>query len=196
MLTPRSRARILLAALAALALPAAAQSQGRPDPTAIMTAQRAALRPLASLDGTWRGKARVQSADGTWSEHTQTERVGPMLDSTLKVIEGRGYDADGKLTFNAFAVLAWDAGRKAFEFRSYTQGFKGDFVFTATDSGFVWDIPAGPMTIRHTATVRNGRWREFGDRLMPGKDPVRYLEMDLVRIGGTDWPAGAAVPPR
>jgi hypothetical protein len=186
----------LLALFALLAHPQPAGSQGRPDFDALMAAQRAALRPLTGMDGTWRGRARILEPDGTWLELTQTERVGPMLDSTVKVIEGRGYDASGKTVFNAFAVLAWDGGRKAFAFRSYARGLMGDYAFTPTDSGFVWEIPAGPMTIRYTASVRDGKWREVGDRIAPGQPPVRFIEMDLVRVGGSDWPAGGAVPPR
>jgi hypothetical protein len=29
---------------------------------------------------------------------------------------------------------------------------------------------------------------------MPGKDPIRFFEMDLKRVGDTDWPAAGAVP--
>ena len=29
---------------------------------------------------------------------------------------------------------------------------------------------------------------------MPGKEPVRFMELNLERIGDTDWPAGGAVP--
>lgn len=192
----RSKPLACLALLAALAHPLPAASQGRPDSGALMAAQRAALRPLNQMDGTWRGTARILEPGGGWQEITQTERVGPMLDSTVKVIEGRGYDAAGKTVFNAFAILSWDAGKKAFGFRSYARGFAGDYAFTPTDSGFVWEIPAGPMTIRYTAAVRDGRWREVGDRITPGGEAVRFIEMDLRRVGGTDWPAGGAVPPR
>ncbi len=187
---------VSLALAVAQLLPSAASSQGRPDSGALMTAQRAALRPLAMMDGVWRGTARILDASGSWREHPQTERVGPMLDSTLKVIEGRGYDADGKKVFNAFAVLSWDAGKKAFAFRSYTSGLSGDFSFTPTDSGYVWEIPAGPMTIRYTAAVRDGKWHEVGDRIVPGQEPIRFIEMNLQRVGPSDWPAGGAVPPR
>jgi hypothetical protein len=171
-------------------------AQGRPDPTAALAAQRAALRRLPAMDGTWRGKARMLEPDGKWREHTQTERVGPMLDSTLKVIEGRGYDADGKKVFNAFAVVSWDVGKQAFAMRSWAMGQAGDFSFAPTDSGFVWEIPAGPATIRYTATVRDGKWREVGERIVPGQSPVRFIEMDLTRVGSSDWPAGAAVMPK
>lgn len=166
------------------------------DPAAALAAQRAALRRLPAMDGTWRGKARILESDGKWREHTQTERVGPMLDSTLKVIEGAGYDADGRKVFHAFAVVAWDTRKQAYAMRSHAMGNLGDFSFTPNDSGFVWEIPAGPMTIRYTATVRDGKWREIGERVAPGRDPVRFLEMDLARVGDSDWPAGGAVPPK
>jgi len=187
---------VALAIALSLLVSSSASGQGRPDTGALMAAQRAALQALSSMDGTWRGRARFKEPDGTWKDLTQTERIGPMLDSTVKVIEGRGYDAADKKVFNAFAILSWDAGRKTFNFRSYTSGFSGDYVFAATDSGFVWEIPAGPMTIRYTAAVRDGRWREVGDRIMPGQEPVRFIEMDLKRVGPSDWPAGGAVLPR
>jgi hypothetical protein len=79
---------------------------------------------------------------------------------------------------------------------SYAQGNVGDFALTPTADGFSWDIPAGPMTIRYTAVVRDGAWREVGDRIMPGKEPVRYFEMNLRRVGDTDWPAAGAVGPK
>ena len=35
----------------------------------------------------------------------------------------------------------------------------------------MWEIPAGPMKIRYTATVKDGKWLEVGDRIQPGKRP-------------------------
>src|SRR5262245_13373117 len=192
----RPRTLAALALLATLAHPLPAAAQGPPDFEALMAASRTALRALSGMDGVWRGKARILEMGGQWKEFTQTERVGPMLDSTVKVIEGRGYDAAGKTVFNAFAVLAWDAQRKALGLSSYTRGMSGDYAVTPTDSGFVWTIPAGPMNIRYTAMVRDGRWHEVGDRVIPGQDPVRFLEMDLRRVGSTSWPAAAPVTPR
>ena len=51
------------------------------------------------------------------------------------------------------------------------------------------------MTIRYTAVIEDGTWHEFGDRVMPGKDPIRFFEMNLTRVGDTDWPAGGAIKP-
>jgi hypothetical protein len=35
---------------------------------------------------------------------TQTERIGPMLQGAIKVVEGRGYNQEGALVFNAFLL--------------------------------------------------------------------------------------------
>lgn len=64
------------------------------------------------------------------------------------------------------------------------------------EGGYTWEIPAGPMAIRYRAVITGGTWTETGDRIMPGRDPVRFFEMLLTRLGDTDWPtAGAVAPP-
>ena len=77
--------------------------------------------------------------------------------------------------------------------RSYAQGRSGDFSFTPTADGFQWEIPAGPMTIRYTAVVKDGSWHEVGDRVLPDGQAVRFFEMNLSRLGDSDWPAAGAI---
>jgi hypothetical protein len=79
---------------------------------------------------------------------------------------------------------------------SHAMGHKGDFPLTPTADGFVWEIAAGPMTIRYTAVIKDGKWREVGDRIVPGKEPVRFFEMNLTRIGDSSWPEGGAIGPK
>lgn len=158
-----------------------------PD-AAIMAEEKAAMAQLAWMDGIWRGPAVTQTPGG---EHrvTQTERIGPMLGGTIRVLEGKGFSPDGTTGFNAFAILSYDPGTKAFTLHSHAQGRAGDFRLTPTGNGYVWEIPAGAITIRYTATVTNGLWHEVGDRIIPGRDPQRFFEMTLTRIGETSWPA-------
>ena len=170
----------------------AALGQGRPDP-ALIAAQREAMVPLAYMDGVWRGPAWTLLASGEKHTITQTERIGPFLDGSVKVIEGRGYEPDGKVTFNAFGTISYNPSSRAYTLHSYAQGYVGDFTIEPTADGYVWEIPAGQMTIRYTAVVKDGAWREVGDRIMPGKDPVRFFEMNLKRVGDTNWPAGGAL---
>jgi hypothetical protein len=170
--------------------------QDRPDPAALIAAEREAMVPLAFMDGVWRGTAWTILPSGEKHTITQTERIGPFLDGSVKVIEGRGYDPDGKVTFNAFGTISYNPGTRAYTMHSYAQGNVGDFVLTLTADGYVWVIPAGPMTIRYTAVVKDSAWREVGDRIMPRKEPVRFFEMNLKRVGDTNWPAAGAVSPK
>jgi hypothetical protein len=187
----------LVVALAVLnisaGMPSIASGQGQPDPKTLIAAQKKAMAPLAYMDGVWKGAAWTIQPSGGKHTITQTERIGPLLDGSIKVIEGTGYDADGQVTFNAFGIVSSDPTKQTYSMRSYAMGRSGDFAFTPTADGFVWEIPAGPMTIRYTATVKNGEWREVGDRIMPGKPPVQFFEMNLKRVGDTDWPAAGAI---
>src|SRR6185295_9399900 len=83
-------------------------AQGRPDPEAVLKAQREAIATLAFMDGTWRGPAWALLPSGEKHTLTQTERVGPFLGGAVKVVEGKGYEADGKVGFNAFATIAYN----------------------------------------------------------------------------------------
>ena len=185
--------RKLVFTLLLLAAPAAAQ---RPDPAAIMAAQRSAMGKLAMMDGTWRGTAWTITPGGR-HDVTHTERVGSMLGGTLKVIEGHSYNADGSTGFNAFAVVSWNAQAQSFTMRSYAQGFAGDFPLKVEPDGYSWEAPAGPgAVIRYRATIANGTWREVGFRAAGDAPPVQVFEMNLKRVGDSTWPAGGAVPPK
>jgi hypothetical protein len=72
--------------------------------------------------------------------------------------------------------------------------YAGTFEIKPTDDGYVWEIPAGPVILRYTATVKDGHWREVGERIMPGKPAVQIFEMNLTKVGDTAWPAGDPVP--
>lgn len=173
-----------------------APGQGRPDPASLIAAQREAMAPLAFMDGVWRGPAWTILPSGEKHNVTQTERIGPFLDGSVKVIEGRGYDAEGKVTFNAFGTISYNPATHVYTLHSYAQGNVGDFVLTTSADGYVWEIPAGPVTIRYTAVIKDGAWHEVGDRIMPGKDPIRFFEMNLKRVGDTTWPAAGAISPK
>ena len=172
------------------------QQPSRPSPAALIAAQREAMAPLAFMDGVWRGPAWTLLPSGEKHAVTQTERIGPFLDGSVKVIEGRGYDAEGKVTFNAFGTVSFDPATKTYTIHSHAMGHVGDFVLTPTPDGFTWEIPAGPVTIHYTAVVKDGTWHEVGDRVAPGQDSVRFFEMTLQRIGDTDWPAAGAISPK
>lgn len=187
-----------LAALAAvsftISVPAFAQG---PNNEARMSAQREAMKALAMLDGEWRGPEKSLRNDGNWHEMVQAERVGLMLDGTVRVIEGRGYEKDGKLSFNAFAVISYDPDTKAYTMRSYSGGRAGDFPIVPTATGFTWEIQAGPeMKIAYEAIVKDGVWTETGTRIPKSGPPVKFIEFSVTRLRDSSWPAAGAVPPK
>jgi len=163
------------------------------DP-AVITAQKVAAGKFAWMDGTWRGAATTRGPSG---EHkvTHTERIGTMLGGTLRVIEGRSFNPDGSIGFNAFAVISYDPAKNAYNFRSYALGHAGDFIITPTADGYVWEVPAGPVTIRYTATLKDKVWTEIGERIVPGQPAARFFEMHLARVGDSAWPDGGAMTP-
>lgn len=190
--------RIVLASAAfgliALAAPAAAQNAY--DPAARISAQREAMARLSFMDGAWRGPAWAVTPEGR-HELTQTERIGPMLDGSVRVVEGRGYRADGNTGFNALGIIAFDPQSRTYSMTSFAMGHMATFPLEVTANGFAWQRPAGPgATVRYTATFENGTFREVGERIAGNAPPVRVFEMTLRRVGDTDWPAGGAVPPR
>ncbi len=175
---------------------APALAQERPNPAKLIAMQQEAMFPLAYMDGVWRGSAWTILDSGQKHQITQTERIGPFLDGSVKVMEGRGYEPDGKVSFNAFGTISYSPATKSYTLHAYAMGNAGDFALKLITDGYVWEIPAGPMTIRYTATVKEGTWHEVGDQIIPGKEPVRFFEMNLQRIGKTDWPAAGQVSPK
>lgn len=172
-------------------------AQTPPGAADLMNSQREAMKALASMNGAWRGEATTLMPGGERRTITQTERIGPFLGGTVKVIEGRGYDTGGQVVFNAFGVVSFDPATKTYSMRSYALGRKGDFPLTPTTDGYTWEVPAGPGAIvRYTATIKDNRLHEVGDRIAGGGAPVRVFEMRLERIGDSDWPEQGAIAPR
>ncbi len=180
---------------AVLAAAGAARAQMPPDPGPRIAAQTEAMKKLSWMDGTWRGPAWNIGPTGR-HEITQAERIGPLLGGAVKVVEGRGYNPDGSTGFNALGVISFEPTTGAYSLRSYAMGQAGDFKLTPTADGYVWEIPAGPMTLRYTAVVKDGAWREIGERVVPGQAPVQFFEMNLKRLGDSAWPTAGAIPPK
>jgi hypothetical protein len=177
-----------------LASPLAAQT--RPDPSSLLAAQRQAMAPLARMDGVWRGPAWTITPNGR-HDITQTERIGTFLGGTVRMIEGRGYNADGSVGFNALGIISFNTMTNSYAISSWAQGYNGVFSFRPTADGYEWELPAGPgATTHYTATVTADTLVERGYRVAGSAPPVQIFEMNLRRVGDTDWPGAGAVPMR
>lgn len=181
-------AACLLFAVPATASAQAMQPAGTPE-------QRQAMQTLSWMDGEWVGEATVSMGPGRTSTHSHTERIGPMLGGSIKVIEGRSTDADGSVAFNAFAVVSWDDATDAYVMRSYANGQAADFPLEATADGFRWSTPSRGGEMRYVTVFSDGEWVETGHFVMPGRDPMKVIELRLRRRGDTGWPAAHPVIP-
>ncbi len=186
---------VCLLASIVLCFVSVAIGQERPDPKAAIAAQRNAMTKLSFMDGLWRGNAWIILPSGERQEITQTERVGSALDGSVKVIDGRGYEKDGTVAFGALAIISYNQKTQIYSMRSYAQGQVGDFPVTTAQDSFTWEISAGPVTMKYSAAIKDGTWHEVGERILQGKEPKRFFEMTLTRVGDTDWPSGGAVGP-
>jgi hypothetical protein len=183
------------AAIAAVALAAPAIAQpAQQNPAELMAVEREAMQAFAWMDGEWRGTAVTQTPAGE-QRVTHTERAGVLLGGTIRLIEGHSYRADGTTGFNAFAMLSYDPGTKTYRMTSHAEGRYGVFAIVPQSTGYTWQIPAGPTTIRYTAIIKDKVWTEIGERIAEGKEPVQFFRMELKRVQGSLWPGAGAVSP-
>lgn len=186
--------KMKLLALTILLAPPAAAQPGPYDPAARLAAQREAMKALAFMDGAWRGRAET---DRFPAGFIHTERSGTLLDGTIRIVEGRSYDESGATRFNAFGIISYDPGRRAYVMHSYAMGYAGDFPLEVRPDGYSWTQPAGPgAAVHYTATVKGTEWREVGERRAAGAPPQKVFEMLVRRVGPTAWPQEGAVGPR
>lgn len=175
------------ALIAAIAVPAAAADAG---------ANASAMAKFDAMKGVWKGEAKGFGPGGVPFNVTQTERIGPLLGGDILVIEGTGYEADGKVAFNAFGVISWNAQTQGYEFRAYNGGRAGTFKMTPTETGAVWEMPAGPnANIVSTITIKDDTWHELQQYVAQGQPARTVVEMKLKRVGDSEWPAAGAIKP-
>ncbi|HYC67512.1 DUF1579 domain-containing protein [Brevundimonas sp.] len=192
----RSSVIAMAAAAACLLLAAPATATAQDVLPAGTQEQRDAMQALSWMDGEWVGEATIFMGPGAGAGHPHTERIGPILGGSIKVIEGRSAgSADGSPAFNAFAIVSWDDAADRYMMRSYANGHAGDFPLEATADGFSWTTPARGGEMRYVTTFKDGEWVEVGHFAMPGRDPMKVIELRLRRRGATDWPAGDPVIP-
>lgn len=177
----RPRLSLLFAIVTALANAPHVHAQIRaPDPHV--------TEALAMFDGVWIGSARMTDRDGRVTEFAMMERIGPMLEGEIRVMEGLGRTPDGKPLHNAFTIFsaAEDGG---IEMRSHIWGDETARRIELKPDGYVWRMETPVGQIVYDITVKDGVWRETGVMEFKNGSRSPFFEMTLTRKGGTDWPA-------
>ena len=191
---------LIVLGLLTASLPLAAQSS-RPDATgggavaqeqATMAAERAAMAKLVNFDGLYRGQWRMlrpEFAPGRATAGTTEHRVGPALNDTVKVMEGRNLSDTGALSFHGMIVMHYDVPTRQYRLTVFANGRTFDTQAVMTPSGYYFEEHSGPTSFRRiNIAVTPGAWSEYVEAYDGGKPPVRIFEMTLPRAGPASWP--------
>jgi len=185
---------VFKSAVASVLVATFAPANAQAPNASLLAKQQAAMEALNFLDGEWAGPAVAFERTGA-IKMTQTERVGTLLDGTVRLVEGRAFDASGKTLFNAFAVIAYDVPRSRYVITSYASGYTTTTGLELNANGFGWEVPAGPgAKMLFTAVVKDGVWHEVGDYVGVDGMRKRTFQMTVKRRGPSKWPAGTLVP--
>lgn len=140
-------------------------------------AAKLALLPIK--EGEWTGIG-VQQFGPNRYEVDQYEKITPMLDGSVLLIEGIGKH-EGVLRHHALATLSYNPVTQKYVMRSFKDGYMVDAETELKEDGsFVWSMQNGPVTSRFTVRLTNDTWLETGEFSMDaGKTWTPMLEMKL-----------------
>jgi hypothetical protein len=126
--------------------------------------QRAEMKKLDWLVGTWKGTGWIQMGPQGRKEFTQTETIQKKLDGLVLMIEGQGKSKeDGSAVHTALAFVSFDEQTKTFRWRAFTaEGRQTDTEAKVGTDTLVWEIEIPKRgRIRYTLNLhQNGEWVE------------------------------------
>ena len=164
----------------ALVVPCMAQLPRTPD----LEAQRAAMKKLDFLVGSWSGEARVLRGPGEPLELIQTEEAQYKLDGLILVIDGVGKTkADGKAALQAFGVVSFDDETGTYRMRAYNDGryLETDVKLNENGKGMTWGFALGDIKTSSVLRINEkGEWTEQAE-ITIGSQPARKLMELAVR---------------
>lgn len=174
-------ALVAVAPVQAAENPGAAQSHGPAD----ASAHQEAMKKVAFLTGTWKGKAWFSMGPGQRKEVEQTEIVQFRQQGVIALVEGLGRDAaTGAIVHDALGVLSYDDVAKTYRLTSWSgAGRSGVFEAKVGTNRLEWGMNNQGMTIRYTVVLNEkGEWFEIGERSMDGATWIKFVEMTLQKV--------------
>jgi hypothetical protein len=155
-------------------------AQSQQPPEALPPAQA-----LSFMLGHWQGEGWRISAQGERQvyriEETLTAPAGGHAISIVG-IGTAGESEEAREIHNAFAMI-WREHNGRYRMRSVVApGHTIETTPELTGNGYVWDLNAGPMTIRYETVIADGLWIETGEQLLPSGETVQVHEMRLRRV--------------
>ena len=143
---------------------------------------KTAMQKLSFLVGNWRGDATLMGHEGKETKIIQTEQVEYRLDGSIMIIEGTGRNEAGRVLFNAFAVISYDAPTEKYRIRAWSGGNFIETEFKVGDKIFEWGFNQGPAAVVHRMSLdAKGKWSETSEIKLPDGKSFTSLRMLLSR---------------
>jgi len=146
-------------------------------------AERAAMAKLAYMAGRWEGAGWMDMGGGR-NGFQGSETVQLKLKGVALLVEGdftaRLGDRQEAPVHTTLGVIFFDAKSGKYRFNSWlATGMAGERNLTLTSDGWQWEMQAGPMRIRYTASFAADTWLEIGERSSDGTTWQKFFEMTL-----------------
>ncbi|MCK6617414.1 MAG: DUF1579 domain-containing protein [Cyclobacteriaceae bacterium] len=146
------------------------------------------MQKLDYMAGKWKGEASMRQPNGTLLKVNQEEDIQFKLDGTILLIEGTGRNPEeGKVSFNALAIISYDLQKKEFQMKSHVMnGNQTNAYFKIVkENHFEWgfDTPQ-KAKIRYNIILNpsDKSWIEKGEYSPDGNNWFPFIEMNLTKL--------------
>jgi hypothetical protein len=146
-------------------------------------AQRAAMKKLSFLAGSWTGEARILRTKDQTVVLDQTEHAEFKLDGLILEIEGVGRSkSDGKLALQALGLVSFDDGTGKYTMRAFNDGrwLECEVTLVEDGKGFRWGFSLGDISTHSVQRINEkGECAEATDIVIGSQEPRRFMEVTV-----------------
>jgi hypothetical protein len=150
-----------------------------------IAAQRAAMKKLEFLIGSWTGEARVLRGPGQPVEMIQTEEAQYKLDGVVLLIEGVGRTkSDGKPALQALGMITFDDESETYHMRAFNDGrfLETEVKLLESGEGIAWGFALGEIRTSSVLRINDkGEWTELGELTIGSQAPRKFSELTVRR---------------
>jgi len=160
------------------------QAPRQPD----LPAQRAAMKKLAFLIGSWEGEARVLRGPGAMVDLVQTEFVEYKLDGLILAVEGIGKTKDGRAALQAYGIVSFDDENGTYHMRAFNDGrfLETEVKLLEEGSGSTWGFTLGDFKTNSVMRINDkGEWTELTELIIGSQPPVKLIELAVRGVSRT-----------
>jgi hypothetical protein len=152
-----------------------------------LNAQRAAMKKLGFLVGTWNGEARLLRGPGEWMDLHQSEEAQYKLDGLILVIEGVGRTkSDEQSVLQALGVISFDDETATYRIRAFNDGrfLESEVTLLGQGKAISWGFALGQTMTQSLLRINeSGEWTELTE-IKIGSEPTKtLLELTVRRVG-------------